>query len=202
MNIRTPFHPLEQFPDLLNLSSNWESIRSEILSLDEPVLSIDRVNKSHEAVYHEIKTNGKSGWVKGWNTNGQPNEKWLNFPIRFYDEMLSSIEQKMPFTAKLISPLQGIRVCALNKMLPDIFLGTHSHPDHTSRGTLIYHLCLYAEDQVTPYNFLNVNGEFKHQLPGTSYVFDGSFPHFALNGSSSDRIIMYIEFKADALKKK
>jgi len=202
MNHRAPFHSLDQFPELANISLNWQTIREEALSLDVPVLSIDRVNKSHEAVYEEIKSNNQRGWVKGWNTDGLPNEKWLNFPIRFYDEMLFNVEQLMPTTAKLIAPLKGVRVCALNKMLPDIYLGTHTHPDHTTRGTLLYHLCLVSDDPDTPYNYLNVNGEFIQQLPGTSYVFDGSFPHFAMNGSSSDRIIMYLEFVADALRKK
>jgi len=201
MSARQPFHPLELFPDLSPISSNWQTIRDEYLSLNAPILQIDRVNKSHESVYEELKAKGHNGWVKGWNTDGMTNEKWLNFPIRFYDQMVFDVEQLMPFTAKLIAPLQGVRVCALNKMLPDLFLGTHTHPDHTTRGTLIYHLCLLADDPNTPYNYLNVNGEFIHQLPGTSYVFDGSYPHFALNASARDRVIMYIEFQADALRK-
>lgn len=190
------FYDLREFPQFSLINDSWELIRDEVRALDRPVLDIDRVNKSHEQVYAELQAHGSSGWLKGWNTDGLPNSKWLTYPIRMYDEMVFDIATAMPATYDLIRPLENIRVCALNRMLPDLFLGTHDHPDHKRRGTLLYHICLDMEEAPTPFNYLNVNGEFLQQLPGKAYVFDGSLPHFALNASSRERTILYMEFYA------
>ncbi|MGD8640841.1 MAG: aspartyl/asparaginyl beta-hydroxylase domain-containing protein [Gammaproteobacteria bacterium] len=193
------FYDLAEFPAISDITLNWESIRDEVESLPDVILDIDRVNKSHEQVYDEMKAIGQNGWLKGWNTDGQANEKWLTYPIRFYDTMVFNIKDTMPKTSQLVESLKGVRVCALNKMRPDLFLGTHEHPDHRTRGTLLYHLCLTMEQSDKPFNYLNVDGEFVQQLPGKAYIFDGSLPHFALNASLSDRTIMYIEFYQDKI---
>ena len=194
-------YALNDFPEFTSITNNWEVIRNEYESLDAPQLNIDRVNKSHEQVYEELLAqNSGNGWLQGWNTDGKPNHKWLTYGIRIYDTLVLDVEEKMPETSKLISSLTGVRVCALNKMLPDLFLGTHRHDDHKTRGTLLYHLCLSMKDKNDQsYNYLNVNGEFIHQTPGTAYIFDGSQDHFALNASPEERVIMYIEFYPEKL---
>ena len=191
------FYDLAEFPMFSSFTENWQIIRDEALALDTTVFDIDRVNKSHEQVFEELKAIGRLGWLKGWDTEERPNDKWLTYPIYFYDKMIFNISETMPRTSRMLEQLSGIRVCALNKMLPDLFLGTHEHPDHKKRRTLLYHLCLSMEETGTPYNYLNVNGNFVQQLPGKAYIFDGSYPHFALNASSQNRIIMYIEFYRD-----
>ena len=196
-------YDLKDFLEFEPITNNWEVIRNEYESLNAPLLDIDRVNKSHGQVYEELlaQKNG-NGWLQGWNTDGQPNPKWLTYGIRIYDTLVLDVEEKMPETSKLISALSGVRVCALNKMLPDLFLGTHRHEDHKKRGTLLYHLCLSMNDDEQSYNYLNVNGTFIHQTPGAAYVFDGSLDHFALNASPNERIIMYVEFYPEKLSKR
>ena len=199
---RQRFYDLKEFPVFSEISENWPLIREEVLALDAPALDINRVNKSHEEVFEEMIAAGQNGWLKGWNTDGQPNENWLTYPIRFYDQMVFDISKRMPMTSRLVQKLEGIRVCALNKMLPDLFLGTHTHPDHAKRGTLLYHLSLVMDDKENPFNYLNVNGEFVQQVPGKAYIFDGANAHFALNASKKERIILYIEFYAEKARTK
>lgn len=199
---RQRFFDLARFNVFSEITSNWQIIRDELLELKVPTLDINRANKSHEEVYKEMKSGGRNGWLKGWNTDGQVNEKWLTYPIRYYDQMVFDVPETMPNTSRMIEALEGVRVCALNKMLPDLFLGTHSHPDHETRGTLLYHLCLSMADRENAFNYLNVDGEFVQQVPGKAYIFNGANPHFALNASNQERVIMYIEFYMDKIGKK
>ena len=41
---------------------------------------------------------------------------------------------------------------------------------------------------------LNVAGEIRQHVTGGTIVFDGSLPHWAVNASAEERVILYLEF--------
>jgi hypothetical protein len=49
------------------------------------------------------------------------------------------------------------------------------------------------------YAYFNVAGEFRQYTSRNAFVFDGSNDHFAVNASSEERVILYLEFSKDKL---
>jgi len=155
----------------------------------------------HLQVYAEIVRLGQgSGWLKGWSGQSQPNPRWLSYGLVIFDRTDFDIPQRMPRTIELLRELRGIKVCALNKLHGNTLLSTHVHPELPAEGLLQYHLCLEGPERYN-FNYLNVAGEFVQQAPGAAYVFDGSLPHFAVNATDHERVILYMEFHVETLRR-
>jgi aspartyl/asparaginyl beta-hydroxylase (cupin superfamily) len=78
---------------------------------------------------------------------------------------------------------------------PDFRVLGH-HPE-LGRGLLTFHL---GVDVAPGKSFLFVDGIPSEEANAKSVVFDGSFEHFAVNMSSSDRTILYMEFDSTEAK--
>ena len=188
------FYDLSTFSGLERLAQSWTTIRDEYQNLQAPILDIDRAGKSHLEVLAELQKRGQgNGWLKGWSPQNQPNPDWLSYGLIFMDQTFLNVRQRMPKTTEMLLDIKGIKVCALNMLRPHTLLSTHTHPELPAQGLLQYHLCLTADDD-SNFNYFNVDGEFVHQAPGAAYIFDGALPHFALNATRQDRVILYIEF--------
>ncbi|NEP12736.1 MAG: aspartyl/asparaginyl beta-hydroxylase domain-containing protein [Symploca sp. SIO2C1] len=192
-----PFYEIQDFPKLKALADNWEIIRDEFINLNAPLLHINRVNKSHTEVYDELvehmEQGGEYGWLKGWGQDG-PNSDWIQYGLVILDSVIPYAIDKMPETIELLRSIQGIKVCALVKLKSNSFITSHTHPEIKEEGLLQLHITLDAAMERN-FAYLNVNGEFKQHKSGSAVVFDGSLHHFALNASSCDRTILYMEFE-------
>ena len=196
----TAFYDIADFPQLNQLSESWRLVRDEYMALNAPVMQLDRVNKSHDAVYSEVAhylgQGNNYGWIYGWGRNGI-NEDWLQYPLIYRDAPVPFLEGEMAQTVALLAQIKGIKVCALLKMNPHSSLPCHDHPELAREGLLQFHLPLKTA-ATRNYNYLNVNGEFRQHVCGVPLVFDGSHDHFALNESDEERVLLYMEFSAVA----
>jgi len=191
---RPSFYPLSEFPALRDLSGHWEVILDEYRRLEVPEHDIARVGVSRQEIYQRFVEEGRqSGWLQGWTHDRKPNPSWLSYVLMLGDSPPLDVRMKMPRTVELLEGIGGIKVAALNKLLPNTLLGAHRHPELPREGLLQYHLCL-SSSQPPCFTYLNVNGEFVQHLPGQACVFDGSLPHFALNATREERVILYLEF--------
>ncbi len=199
---RPAFYPLDKFPKLNELASSWQVIRDEFVRLSAPTLEIDRVGKSHAEVYEEtlkyVMGGGEYGWLKGWDDSEQGNPDWTQYGLVAFDKPIPFAEAIMPRTIELLRKIEGVKICALSKMKPNVFLNTHRHPELFEQNLLQFHITL---DAATENNFayLNVAGIFNQNVIGNAIVFDGSLDHFALNASPVDRTILYMEFERSKL---
>lgn len=196
------FYPVPDFPQLAELSSNWELIREEFLNLNVDVLPIDRVDKDYSIVYDEViqhmNNGGEYGWLIGWGGKQGANIDWLQFGLIAKYQVVEWAVKYMPKTIELLKSIPAIKVCGLAKMKPHCYLATHSHPEIQAENLLQYHLTIDVPEN-SNYNYLNVAGEFNQNQLGEPVIFDGSLEHFALNASTQDRTILYLEFQKEAL---
>ena len=204
--MRPAFYSLSDFPALEQLSRHWRVVREEFLALDLPVLDIDRVNKSHQEVYEEflehLANGGRGGWVLGWDGDQgsegseEANPDWLSYGLVVFDELVPGASENMPRSCALFADLQGIKTAALVKMQPHLLLTTHRHPELERENLLQMHQAVDAAEEGN-YAYLNVAGEFFQHNMGEACIFDGSLDHFALNASTQERTILYLEFEKD-----
>ncbi|MEP7043553.1 MAG: aspartyl/asparaginyl beta-hydroxylase domain-containing protein [Dokdonella sp.] len=187
------FYPLDAFPGVKVLSDGWETIRAEFLALKAPVLSIDRVDKTHAEAFAEIhqhvRAGGEFGWLLGWRTNPD----WIQYALVLNDAPLPFVADLFPNTLALLGRLPGIKVGGFSQLKPHGFLATHRHPELAEENLLQCHVTLDAPVEGN-YCYLNVNGEFRQHTNGAAIVFDGSLDHFAVNASAAARTILYLEF--------
>lgn len=196
--MRPSFYELSRFPKLQHLADHWEVIREEFLALDAPTLTIDRVGKSINQIVEELNAHmeagGEYGWLWGWGDGDVPMPEWTQYPLVAYDAPIPYAQSAMPKTLELLSQLPGIKLCALLRMEPNVFIGTHSHGGTWEEGLLHMQLTIDAPTKQS-FAYLNVNGSFNHSTNGDLVIFDGSLDHFALNASEEEyRTVMYLEF--------
>jgi beta-hydroxylase len=195
--MRQRFYPLSGFPALRDLSRHWEVMCAEYRRLQVPEHDIARVGVSRSEIHAELVKRGLgSGWLQGWTHDRRPNPCWLSYPLLLSDRPPLDVRERMPRTVQALEEVGGIKVAALNKLLPQTLIGVHRHPELPAEGLLQYHLCLTTSEPPC-FTYLNVDGEFVQHLPGQACIFDGSLPHFALNATHQERVIVYIEFYAD-----
>ena len=111
--MRPSFHPLSDFPPLVELSRHWEIIRAEYRRLDVPEHDIARVGISREEIYAELVARGlASGWLQGWTHDRKPNPQWLSYALMLFDSPPLDVREKMPRTVELLERIGGIKVAA------------------------------------------------------------------------------------------
>ncbi|MFJ3006539.1 aspartyl/asparaginyl beta-hydroxylase domain-containing protein [Pseudomonas fluorescens] len=200
--MRPAFYPLDDFPPLAELAAQWPLMQHEVLTLQAPVLDIDRTDKAHEQIHHEVTTHlqqgGHYGWLKGWGEAGG-NRDWVQYPLLFRDQVLPPARAALPRTVALLETLAGLKVAALARLEPHAWLSTHRHPEVCEEGLLQMHLTLGAAAERN-YAYLNVAGEFYQHRCGTAVIFDGSQDHFVVNASDAPRTILYLEFEQARLQ--
>ena len=176
------------YPFIAALQSQWRLIRQEYLELDAPVLDLHRIGSAETYVERLLKSNG---WTPSWQVgSADPNRDWLTYALSYHGMLPDDLPQRMPFTSRLLSRLRDCEVCALSLMRPSSFIKPHTHPEMQGR-LLTLHIGLEAEPERS---FLSVGGLVHEERNGGSVVFDGSQMHFAVNMSSFDRVVLYMEF--------
>lgn len=195
--MRPSFYDPSHFPKLQHLANNWEVIRKEFLALNAPTLTINRVGKQITDIVNEVDEHmaagGQYGWIWGWGDNMEVMPEWTQYGLMAYDTPIPYAREAMPETIELLTRIPGVKLCALLRMEPNVFLGTHAHTGTWEEGLL--HMQLTIDAPVTGnYAYLNVNGNFNQSTNGNLVIFDGSLDHFAVNASRDFRTVLYLEF--------
>jgi beta-hydroxylase len=192
--MRAAFHDLKEFPALLELAQAWPKMRQDLDALAAPLMDLDRVGKSHQRVGAEIAKRVEAGepfgWVRGWGrVGGHPD--WTQYGLVLGDQ--ANRYASAPRTLALLAHLRGIKVAAFVRLAPGTLLPLHTHPEVAAEGLLQMHITLKAP-KPSASCLLNVAGEIRQHVTGGTLVFDGSLPHWAVNASTEDRVILYLEF--------
>jgi beta-hydroxylase len=192
----TQFLNIDTFPKLAKLRDNWKAIQRELKSQNFGDLGIHRDGKSHEEVYSEVTrhlaTGGDYGWLQGWGKDTQ-RQNWTQLALVLNGQSISAVAAEFPFTLDMLKHIDGVKVAAFLKLKPNTLIETHSHPELSKEGILQMHLTVEAA-KINNFSYINVAGEFRQHVLGEAFAFDGSKPHFAVNASTEERTILYLEF--------
>jgi beta-hydroxylase len=197
---RPSFYSSDRFPRIAELASHWQVIREEFLALDAPILDINRAGRSIAGVVEDVtrhmQQGGQYGWLKGWGDGLEVMTTWVQYGLMAYDQPIPFAVPHMPRTIELLQKVGDVKLCALLRMEPDVFLGRHAHVGAWEEGLLHAQLTLDAPASRN-YCYMNVNGQFNQSTNGNLVIFDGSLDHFALNASEVTRTVMYLEFQRE-----
>ncbi len=168
--------------------SGFEAVRAEYLALDVPILPIHRGWGA--PFLDRLKQFPETGWAPYWQVGtDEPNHSWMTYTL--LDEGWSPPEapRNVPRTLELLSH-PACYYGGISRFRPLSVLGEHGHPNLDSEH-LVVHLGLEVEPGKA---FLCVGGRFYEEANGNVFCFDGTIPHFAVNASTRDRAVLYLEF--------
>lgn len=166
----TPFIPVSEFPELSRLQENWPIIRAEA----ENLLALKKIKAAEQ--------NDDAGF-NSFFKNG-----WKRFYLKWYDASHPSAERLCPQTYALLQSIPSVKAAMFAELPPGGKLNPHRDP---FAGSMRYHLGL-----ATPNDdrcFIEVDGERHSWRDGQGVVFDETFIHWAINGSESDRVILFCD---------
>lgn len=165
-----PYLPLDQFKELEPLAANWQVIRAEAEAL-RAMQKIKAAEQNDDAGFNSFFKNG-----------------WKRFYLKWYDASHPSAEQLCPQTYALLKNIPSVKAAMFAELPPGGKLNPHRDP---FAGSLRYHLGL-----ATPNDdrcFIDVDGERHSWRDGQGVMFDETYIHWAINGSDSDRIILFCD---------
>ncbi|MRV71094.1 lipid A hydroxylase LpxO [Duganella sp. FT92W] len=165
-----PYLPLDQFKELEPLAANWQVIRAEAEALRN-MQKIKAAEQNDDAGFNSFFKNG-----------------WKRFYLKWYDASHPSAEQLCPQTYALLKNIPSVKAAMFAELPPGGKLNPHRDP---FAGSLRYHLGL-----ATPNDdrcFIDVDGERHSWRDGQGVMFDETYIHWAINGSDSDRIILFCD---------
>ncbi|MDY0975683.1 lipid A hydroxylase LpxO [Massilia sp. CFBP9012] len=166
----TPFIPVSEFPELARLQENWPIIRAEA----ENLLALKKIKAAEQ--------NDDAGF-NSFFKNG-----WKRFYLKWYDASHPSAERLCPQTYALLQSIPSVKAAMFAELPPGGKLNPHRDP---FAGSMRYHLGL-----ATPNDdrcFIDVDGERHSWRDGEGVVFDETYIHWAINGSESDRVILFCD---------
>ncbi|KQW96526.1 aspartyl beta-hydroxylase [Massilia sp. Root418] len=165
-----PYLALDQFKELEPLQQNWQVIRAEAENL-LALKKIKAAEQNNDAGFNSFFKNG-----------------WKRFYLKWYDASHPSAEQLCPQTYALLKAIPSVKAAMFAELPPGGKLNPHRDP---FAGSLRYHLGL-----ATPNDdrcFIDVDGERHSWRDGQGVMFDETYIHWAINGSESDRIILFCD---------
>jgi aspartyl/asparaginyl beta-hydroxylase (cupin superfamily) len=201
-NNRPPYYSITDFPQLHELHQNWLTIQMEFLQINAPLMNVHREGQKYKEVIGnvitELQNGNEYGWIRGWGKDGG-NDDWIQFGVLSYNSQVNAmlepfVSSVVPRTLSMLKKIEGIKICAFVKLKAHSMLPCHTHPEIYEESLLQFHLPIITAHERN-YAYLNVSGEFRQHECGIPIIFDGSLDHFAINESSEDRTILYIEFK-------
>lgn len=182
------FYPLEQYPALKALASQYEIILKE---LHQNHLWMNWGSDDYDPMGHCQFLKGDWTICPIYFGNYDPYS--LNIPATpevNVEALIASLPNKFPETTALLKEIPTINFAAFSRLRPNTVLAPHSHVTPLS---LIFHLGLIVPPKETC--GITVNGQTHlWKKPGDAIIFNDNFEHSAWNHSSEDRIILYIDF--------
>ena len=115
---------------------------------------------------------------------------WKRFYLKWYNASHPSAAELCPKTHALLQGIPSVKAAMFAELPPGGKLNPHRDP---FAGSLRYHLGL-----ATPNDdrcFIDVDGERHSWRDGQPVMFDETYIHWAINGSESDRIILFCDIE-------
>jgi beta-hydroxylase len=162
-----PFFDLKAFPELAELSDNWQTIREEAVKLLE---------QSHIKVSENNDDMGFNSFFK---------RGWKRFYLKWYQDPLPSAQMLCPKTVELLKKVPSVKGAMFTLLPKGGQLKQHRDP---YAGSIRYHLGL-----VTPNSEkcrIYVDGIPYSWKDGEGVLFDETYIHSAKNETDIDRIIL------------
>jgi beta-hydroxylase len=166
----TPYIPVREFAELAPLEANWQLIRDEALQM----VAMKKVKAAEQHDDAGFNSFFKSGWKR--------------FYLKWYDASHPSAQRLCPQTWALLQAIPAVKAAMFAELPPGAKLNPHRDP---FAGSLRYHLGL-----ATPNDdrcFIEVDGQRYSWRDGRAVIFDETYIHWALNGSESDRVILFCD---------
>lgn len=113
---------------------------------------------------------------------------WKTFYLKWHGKPHRSARRLCPESVRLLEQVPGIRTAMFSVLPAGDGLGLHADPLACS---LRYHLGL--ETPNSDRCFINVDGTQLSWRDGEDFVIDGTYPHYARNGSGELRLILICE---------
>jgi beta-hydroxylase len=167
---KTPYLSVSSIPTLNQIRDNWETIKSEALTLENSKL-IKGSNK-----YNDIGFN--SFFRRGWK----------RFYLKWYNNFHPSALEYCPQTIALLKSMPNIKAAMFVVLPAGSFLPVHRDP---YAGSLRYHLGL-----ITPNSEeckIVVDGQEYSWRDGEDVLFDETYIHYAENKTDKDRLIFFCD---------
>ena len=167
---KTPYLPVTSIPALKQIQDNWETIKSEALTLESSKL-IKGSNK-----YNDIGFN--SFFRRGWK----------RFYLKWYNDFHPSALEHCPQTIEMLKAMPNIKAAMFVVLPAGSFLPVHRDP---YAGSLRYHLGLITPNSESCK--IVVDGEGYFWKDGEAVLFDETYIHYAENKTDKDRLIFFCD---------
>jgi beta-hydroxylase len=166
-----PVLPPGDFPDLVRLRENWQTIREEALKL------FDEGHIRAAAKYND------------WGFNSFFRSGWKRFYLKWYEDVLPSAATMCPKTVELLKTMPTVHGAMFALLSPGGRLVAHRDP---FAGSLRYHLGLVVPKSGEPCRIF-VDGEPYSWHDGEDLLFDETYIHTAENLTNETRIILFCD---------
>jgi len=169
----TPILDKAQFPSILALEANWQTIRSEL----------DDILKHREAVpfLHQISPDQK---------RISTGANWRTFILFGFGNKLTKNCAQAPETARLLEQIPNLQTAWFSIMSPRYHVPAHRG---ITRGILRSHLGLIVPEDAQNCT-LRVDEQVYAWRAGEAVVFDDTYEHEVLNDTDDDRVVLLIDF--------
>jgi beta-hydroxylase len=167
-----PYADVREFPELSQVTEQWQSIREEALKL------FDEGHIRAASGYNDI----------GFNTFFR--RGWKRFYLKWYGDVLPSAATLCPKTTELLEKIPSINAAMFTLLPPGSRLGAHRDP---FAGSLRYHLGLITPN--SPDCYIVVDGQKYHWKDGEAVMFDETYIHLAENRTATTRVILFCDIE-------
>jgi len=155
---KQPYFPVEDFPELRQLTDNWQVIRDEAIRLQDHIKAAQTHNDA------------------GFNTFFK--RGWKRFYLKWYSDAHPSARELCPVTTELVSNIPGVKAAMFAELPPGSHLGKHRDP---YAGSVRYHLGLQTPNDDRC--FIEVDRQRHSWRDGQAVIFDETYVHWAQNES-------------------
>ncbi|PDO89046.1 lipid A hydroxylase LpxO [Kosakonia pseudosacchari] len=167
---KQPFFDNAAFPELQEITANWQIIREEALRLQDHIKAAQANNDA------------------GFNTFFK--RGWKRFYLKWYSDAHPSAQTLCPVTTRLVNQIPSIKAAMFAELPPGAYLGKHRDP---YAGCVRYHLGL-----ATPNDdrcFIEVDRQRHSWRDGEAVIFDETYVHWAENKTDQTRIILFCDIE-------
>ena len=176
------------------LESQWTVFREELGQLPRSLITHKhRAPGSIDADLLKLHS-AKSGWIHSWNADGMSHGMWLNFALVFAGHPVGKNSDLCPRSMALLQRIPGLQIAGFSWIKPHGVIEEHTDNNFDSLNRT-WHVGL----DVPPKCYLTVRANartetFQH-VNGGVLMFDARNPHWAVNFSELDRIVLYLDVK-------
>ena len=198
---------------LYMLQNNWQIIKEEVSQLKTNMIrkEVRFQDEWGETLKDLVKLHEqKSGWVYSTTHSLENRNKditlatdkekysseWLTFMLIYNGRQVGKNNIICPQTSLLLSHIPNILGCGFSLMRPGCVIERHTHYNtSSSRDSTVFHIGLDVPDAC----FFTIEKDGKivtvQEKDGKMFGINPKYPHWAVNFSDRNRIILYVEIE-------